>query len=128
MDSLFIEAVMQIVEFMDYPDALTFTSTCHEYYALRLSQSEMWVDKFKAYKPSVRIYLYYGLLSHKFYEFGDNEYTYCGECSWKIRKVNMLSHSRKCTRSKRMSGLCEYNKPHIHECNCLQKFQRGCFL
>jgi hypothetical protein len=119
MDSLFIEAVVQIIEFLDYPDALAFTSTCREYRALRLSQ--MCVEKFKAYEPKVYIYPYYEVLSHKFYEFGNNQYVYCEECSRKIRKVNILSHSKKCTLSKHMIGLCKYNKLHIHECNCLQK-------
>jgi hypothetical protein len=117
MDILFIEAVAQIVEFMDYSTAMKFTSTCREYYQMRYSRlvidkyKSLMIDIYRVYRPSDAVF-------HRYIDTGNKrDEVYCGRCSNIVYKPRMSSHAKKCD-SRKMIGLCQYNKPHIQICDC----------
>jgi hypothetical protein len=117
MDSLFIEAVVQIIEFLDYPDALAFTSTCREYRVLLYSQ--LVIDKYRQRMANIHKVCYgYEIDDHKFYHTGTNRRRYCGKCSCIVYKRRMNRHAKYRCNNDRPMELCEYNKPHTGICDC----------
>jgi hypothetical protein len=116
MDALFIEAVSQIVEFLDYPDSLMFTSTCREYYQLRYSQ--MVIEQYKRRMANIyKICHARDLEDHKYYYTGTSHKYYCGKCSCIVYKRRINRHVHGCNDNRPMK-VCEYNKPHTGICDC----------
>jgi hypothetical protein len=117
---------MQIVEFLDYPDALALASTCHEYRVLLYSQ--LVIDKYRQRMTEIH-QSWHGYRRAKTYIYCqtfDKSYVYCNRCSSKLYRYNMCNHVFLCRSNKKLR-VCKYKKPHVGACDCPYS-KYGCYI
>jgi hypothetical protein len=123
MDSLFPEAVQQIIEFLDYLSILKFTSTCHAF--RKFLHSRQIIDKYRLRMINVHkvhhvtISSLFGTYSKQaeYYDVGNNTQVYCSKCSTRLYDSSMHRHTTMCNKRKYIN-ICNFNKPHVGVCDC----------